>query len=180
MMNHARARLGLKRKDRSEAKMKAWVELPDGSSEPCDIDSCDILGPVVIPCYYEAGALTNKPVTDTAPCDQHIIIIASGRGPVFEQSNVGVSLYANSIVFAQMLAKIALGLAVANFGLTGFEPFVRNLILKNPDERGHWVGGFAGTEMAAVPSPALHRLHLQTKQVSAGSFIIVEIQLFAQ
>lgn len=107
--------------------------------------------------------------------------MASARGPVLEQSaRIGVDLYADSKVFAQMLAKIALGLAVAKFGLTGFEPFVRNFILKNPNQYGHWVGGFAGTERAALPSSSFHRLHLQTKQVSAGTFIIVEIQLFAE
>lgn len=181
MMDQARARLGLKRKDRAEAKMKVLVDLPDGSSEDREMEANEILGPVVLPCYYEAGVLTNKPFSDIAPCDYHFIIVASARGPILEQSTrVGVELRPDSKVFAQMLAKIALGVAVAKFGLTGFEPFVRNFILKNPNEYGHWVGGFAGTEKAAVASASFHRLHLQTKQFSAGTFIVVEIQLFAE
>lgn len=50
--------------------------------------------------------------------------------------------------FARMLAKIALGLAVAKFGISGFEPLVRDLILNKPEEYGHWVGGFAGSQAA--------------------------------
>lgn len=50
----------LKRKDRAENQMKVLVDLPAGSSEQREIDSEEILGPVILPCYYEAGALTNK------------------------------------------------------------------------------------------------------------------------
>jgi hypothetical protein len=52
--------------------------------------------------------------------------------------------------------------------------------LKNDSECGLWVGGFAGTERAAVTSPVFHRLHLQTKQFGAETFIVCEIQLFAE
>lgn len=182
MMDYARARLGLKRKDRSAAKMEMLVDLPDGSTERRDVDADEVLGPILVPCFYEAGVLTNKPITDeTAPCDYHTIIVAPAHKRVMEQAErAGVELYADSKVFAQMLAKIALGVAVARFGVTGFEPTVRNLILNNQNEYGHWVGGFAGTPNAAVTSPMLHRIHLKTKQFSAGTFIVVEIQLFAE
>jgi hypothetical protein len=180
-MNQARARLGLKRKDRAEATMRVSVELPDGTLEQREIDSDEILGPVVLPCFYEAGALTNKPPSDVAPCDYHIIIVASARGPILQQATrVGVDLHCDSKVFAQMLAKIALGLAIAKFGLNGFQPLIRDFILKNQNEYGRWVGGFAGTERAAVASPVFHRLHLQMKQFGAETFIVVEIQLFAE
>jgi hypothetical protein len=91
-----------------------------------------------------------------------------------------VDLHCDSKVFAQMLAKIALGLAVAKFGLASFVPLVRNFILNQPNEYGRWVGGFAGSERAAIAWPSFHRLHLQTKQFSEGTFIVVEIQLFAE
>ena len=182
MMDYARTRLGLKRKDRAAAKMEMKVDLLDGSTERRDVDADEVLGPIIVPCYYGAGALTNKPFTDeTAPCDYHIIIVAPAHKKAMEQSaRAGVELYADSKRFAQMLAKIALGIAVAQFGVRGFEPTVQIFILNNPNEYGHWVGGFAGTPEAAVPTPHLHRIQLQTKQVSAGTFIIVEIQLFAK
>ena len=109
------------------------------------------------------------------------MFVASARGPILEEAaRVGVDLHCDSNVFAQMLAKIGLGAAVAKLGLTGFEPLVRNFILKNPNEDGHWVGGFAGTDRATVACPSFHRLHLQAKQFSAGVFVVVEIQLFAE
>lgn len=180
MMDYARARLGLKRKDRSKAVMEMKLHRPDGTTERRDVDPGEVLGPVIIPSYYEAGALTDKPFTDIAPCDYKIIVVAPARGSIRnEPADVSVELSADSKKFAQMLAKIALGMAVARFGITGFMPTVRNFILNNPNEYGHWVGGFAGTQRYEPPVTELHSALVQTKQVSAGTFIIVEIRLFA-
>lgn len=179
-MDPARARLGLKRKDRI-AKISGWVDLPDGSTEHRDMDPSEILGALVLPSYYEAGALTNKPLTDTAPCDLQFFVIApASRRLLEEAARVGVELFINPKVFGQMLAKIALGVAVAQFGVTGFEPTVRNFILNNPNECGCWVGGFAGTQRAEPASQALHSTYLRTERVGSNLFIIVEIRLFAE
>jgi hypothetical protein len=82
-------------------------------------------------------------------------------------------------MFARMLAKIALGVAVARFGLNAFEPTVRNFILNNPNECGYWVGGFSGTQRVESGYWG-HRIHTYTKQAGADTFIVVEIQLFAE
>jgi len=79
-----------------------------------------------------------------------------------------------------MLAKIALGVAVAKFGVTEFEPLVRNFILCNPEEYGHWVGGFAGIPKQELRPTQLHQIHLLTARAKAGVFIIVELRLFAE
>ena len=86
---------------------------------------------------------------------------------------------ADAKLFARMLAKIALGVAVARFGLNAFEPTVRNFIVNNTNECGYWVGGFAGTQRLESGYWA-HRIHVYTRQVREDTFIIVEIQLFAE
>ncbi|HEX7722044.1 MAG TPA: hypothetical protein VF397_07790 [Pyrinomonadaceae bacterium] len=182
MLDYARARLGFKRKDRRPGKMEMLVDLPDGSTGRRNVDADKVLGPIVIPSYYEAGALTNRPFPDShAPCDYHMIVVASARGEILEQSpRVGVSLRADSKIFARMLAKIALGTAVARFGIQGFEPMIRNFILRDQNEGGHWVGGFAGTQRPQFPLSQLHRIRIMTRTLPAGTFIIVEVHLFAQ
>jgi hypothetical protein len=182
-MNHARARLGLKRKDRFPATLKMAVTLPDGSSmHHRDIASTEVLGALAIPSFYEAGALTNRPSTATSPCDYRFIVVSPASRPLLQQSaKVEVHSSVNSRTFAQMLAKIALGVAVANFGVFGFEPLVRNLILNRPEEYGHWVGGFAGTQIREATSTSFHEIRLLGAQrAAAGIFIIVEIRLFAE
>ena len=181
MMDYARARLGLKRKDRSKSTMEMKLHRPDGTTERREVDSSEVLGPVVIPSYYEAGVLTNKPITDdTVPCDYHTIIVAPARGSIRnEPADASVEISADSKKFAQMLAKIALGMAVARFGVTGFVPTVRDLILNNATGYGHWVGGYASEKRREPPAAELHGVLLQTKQVSTGTFIIAEIRLFA-
>ena len=181
-MDNGRARLGLKRKDRRPATMQAFITLPDGSTERRDVDSNEVLGAIGIPAYYEAGALTNRPIAAVYPCDYRIIVVAPASQRLLRQSaKIEVRTSVNSRTFAQMLAKIALGLTVAKFGISGFEPLVRDLILNNPDEYGHWVGGFAGMQVGESPSKQFHELQLLgTQQASAGIFIIVEIRLFAE
>ncbi len=107
MMDYARARLGLKRKDRSAAKMEMQFDLLDGSTERRDVEADEVLGPIIMPCYYEAGVLTNKPFTgEDAPCDYHIIIVAPAHKRIREQAaRAGVELYADSKVFAQISAE---------------------------------------------------------------------------
>jgi len=180
--DYARARLGFKRKDRQPPKMEMIFDLPDGSTGRTNVDADDVLGPITIPSYYEAGALSNRSFPDSpAPCDYHMIVVASARGEILEQSpRVGVELRCDSKMFARMLAKIALGAAVARFGIKGFQPTVRNFILRDQNEGGHWVGGFAGAERRPLPSTQLHRIRVMTRTLAAGTFIIVEVQLFAQ
>ena len=153
--------------------------MPDGSLEHRDINSDEILGPVVLPSFYEAGALTNKPISDVAPCDYKMIVVAPASPQLLRKvRSVGVDLTVNSMTFAQMLAKIALGTAVAKFGVSGFQPLVREFILERPGEYGHWVGGFAGMDHPKMDT--LHFIHLSTIEAEAGTFIIVRIRLFAE
>jgi hypothetical protein len=53
--------------------------------------------------------------------------------------------------------------------------------VNNPDEYGHWVGGFAGLQVEEAPSKQFHEIRLLgAQQAEAGIFIIVEIRLFAK
>lgn len=182
MMDYARARLGLKRKDRKANQMEMLVDLPDGSTGRRNVDADSVLGPIIIPSYYEAGALTNRPLPDSpAPCDYHMIVVAAARGEILRQSpRVGVDLSCDSKMFSRMLAKIAFGAAVARYGVDGFVPTVRNFILRDENEGGHWVGGFAGTQRLPSASSKLHRMRVMTRTFPNGTFIIVKVHLFAQ
>ena len=61
MMGPGRAKLGLKRKDRAGRMANAHIDLIDGSSEEYDLDLTQVPGAIVIPSFYEAGALSDKP-----------------------------------------------------------------------------------------------------------------------
>jgi hypothetical protein len=181
MMDSGRARLGLKRKDRATATMKTHMDFPDGSNDVRDVSTNEILGAIILPSYYEAGVLTDAPINDIAPCDYQIIVVApAGQSLLQKSSRVGVELTANSKTFAQMLAKIALGMAVAKFGIDGFTPLVQDFIRHKPNQYGHWVGGFAGMNIKTEETNQFHQVHLKTVQANAGIFIIVEICLFAE
>lgn len=181
MMDAARAKLGMKKKKRTGKTTTAHVERADGTKEELQLDWSKVPGVVAIPSFYEAGALTNKPMLDVVPCDYKFIITAPAFiAPEDNFARVGLHLKVESKVFAQMLAKIAIGVAVARFGVAGFVPFVRNFILAAPNEYGRWVGGYAGSTQAEPPSTSLHTINLTVTPPSLGSLIIVNVRLFAE
>lgn len=176
MMGPGRAKLGLKRKDRVSGTTKVLIDRSDGTREERELDLSYVPGPVVIPSFYEAAELSKKPIPAVAPCDFNMIIVSPPTKAMHGGINgVGVSLTADSQVFAQMLAKIALGMAVARLGIEGFEPSVREFILTNPSEYGRWVGGFAGSKRLEPQTSELHSVTLKVR----GAYVIVEIRLFA-
>jgi hypothetical protein len=111
-----------------------------------------------------------------APFDAKMIVVAQPTNAMRGvASGIGVRLRFDSQVFAQMLAKIALGVAVARLGISVFEPFVQELIIGNPREYGRWVGGFAGLRQVTQQTSELHSVALRVRP----QYVIVEICLFA-
>lgn len=96
-----------------------------------------------MPSFYEAGILSGRPIGEAVPCDYKMIVVAPASKKALEGvAGVGVELTADPKIFARMLAKIALGVAVAKFGPEGFEPFARDLIVARPEHLGGRVRGF--------------------------------------
>jgi hypothetical protein len=176
MMGPGRAKLGLKRKDRASESTKALITKSDGTSDEQEMDWSYVPGPVIIPAFYEATELSGKPTPSVAPFDAKMIVIAPATKVMRDGvTEVGVSLSVDSRVFAQMLAKIALGVAVARLGIEGFEPFVQELIIADPSEYGRWVGGYASSKQVENRTSNLHSVDLRIR----GKYVIVKICLFA-
>jgi len=179
MMGPGRARLGLRRKDRSRNTTVAHMDRHDGTSEDREVAWDDVPGAIVIPSFYEAPILTGAPVPEFPPCDYQIHVVAPSRTVPEDARRIGVPLAADSRMFARMLGKIGLGFAVAGLGRQGYEPLVRDLILNGSFQHG-LVGGFAGTSRVEPQTTSLHALRLVTNDRLPGRFIIAEIRLFAE
>jgi hypothetical protein len=139
----------------------------------------DVPGVIAIPSFYEAPILTGTPIPELPPCDYQFLVVAPARVTPGDICRIGVSLVADSRMFARMLAKIGLGIAVARLGIQGYETFVRDLILNGSFQHG-LVGGFAGTSRTESKTTSLHTLRLLINDCLPGSFIIAEIRLFAE
>lgn len=177
MMDPGRAKLGLKRKDRASRITNAMIEKTDGMCEERELDWSYVPGPVIIPSFYEATELSGKPTPEVAPFDAKMIVVApSTKAMPNGVAGIRVSLTVDSQVFARMLAKIALGVAVASLGKEGFEPLVQDIIHSDPSEYGRWVGGFAGSKRVEPQTSELHSTTLRVRQ----EYVIVEICLFAE
>ena len=74
------------------------------------------------------------------------------------------------IRFARLLAKIAHSFAVAELGLTGFNPFLHNLIRGIPPLYPFYYVGGSFSELISWPEIGtdLHRLEIELKQVGTA------------
>lgn len=179
MMGPGRARLGLRRKDRSRKTTSAHIDRHDGISEDREVAWEDIPGAITIPSFYPAPVLTGAPVPEFPPCDYQFHVLAPARAVPDDARRIGVSLVADSRMFARMLAKIGLGITVARLGMQGYEPLVRDIILNGLFHDG-LVGGFAGTGRKDSQTTSLHALRLITNNGLPGQYIVAEIRLFAE
>lgn len=181
MMDPARAKLGLKRKDRIKKTTTAHVDFADGCSQQIIAEWDQVPGPIVLPSFYEAGFFSMRETGVPVPCDYKIVIVRPATVPIEgATSMVGVELTADPKVFAQMLVKIALGAAVAHLGFENFYPLVRDVILQDGIEYGHWVGGYAGTNIVEEKSDEFHSIKVCPDAGIDGTLVVVEICLFAE
>jgi hypothetical protein len=81
----------------------------------------------------------------------------------------------------RMIIKIAMGFAVATYGLAGFRPAVRGVILGRDGNPHYWAGGTTAG-MAEFPAPigpiTLHRAAVFPKEVGGLPYLAVQLQLF--
>jgi hypothetical protein len=186
MMRYGRARLGLRRKDRATATVRAEVRFADGSIGHRQLEWSQLPALVAVPAFRDhAGILINRPRHVFPPCDGRLLFLGHASKPLpAGVADACADLNVDYAVFAQMLAKIGLGAAVKAFGVDAFEPLVRNFILRDPDEYGDWVGGIASPpSTAAADKTILHRVDVRSevRSTHAGGdvFVAVLVQLFA-
>ncbi|MEN8133172.1 MAG: hypothetical protein ABFS45_23935 [Pseudomonadota bacterium] len=155
------------------------VDRHDESSEDRKVAWDDVPGAITIPSFYEAPILSGAPIPEIPACDFQFLVVAPARAMQEDARRVGVSLVADSTMFARMLGKIGLGFAVAQLGMEGYEPLIRKLILNGSFQHG-LVGGFAGIDRTNPQTTSFHTLSLVTNDRLPGHFIIVKIRLFAE
>jgi hypothetical protein len=178
MWPQIRHRLGLREKNRNPGVILTTAILPDGKKEDRLLNADDIHAPIAIPVFGEPGVLTNRPIQQMAPYDIEILLKVPANPSAMEGLHkLGIRFMVTAPRFAQMLAKIGLGLAVAKYGIGGFQPLVQDFIRSRSEEYGHWVGGYK--EIGAASS-SLHKITLSERKAPAGLFIIAFIRLFAE
>jgi hypothetical protein len=174
MMGHFRASRGMVRKDRRTKTRR--VEMDDGSFVDLPIDQ--LPGVLFLPCYGMPGFLEGRPVGSPAPLRFHTVVLDEDRLPetgTMKLAGMGPD------IFGQMLAKIALGFAVWSFGLDSFRPLVREFILGDVKQFGHWLGGEALQRSDSVePDPnALHHLDTAFIEHDGKIYVVGGVWLFA-
>ena len=92
------------------------------------------------------------------------------------KANWAVTYDISPMMFASMLAKIALGYAVGCLGVDGFIPLVRDLcVLK---EAMPWK--YAGSDWEPVLEDNIDELHRLQLRLGPSGYIVVRVQLFAE
>jgi hypothetical protein len=182
MLGPGRQRLGLKRKDRQGPTAVASIVLADGRKETRVVPVEAIPGAILIPSFREATAFREigPPASYPGPDIEMRVTVPGRTSLIPDAAKVGVSLQIEPIAFARMLAKIALGIAVAKLGPNAFEPVVQPLILGHDHRYWHWVGGFAGQNHRVEKTTSLHTVRLTSRNTLRGTFVVVHIYLFSE
>jgi hypothetical protein len=176
MMGLFRAKTGLSQSLKGRKTARVRIMAPDGKAYEDHLSLVDIPEILMLPRYSRAGILDNRPIQPV----YHIDLWAAARLGRALPTGKGHSIPAAGMGpdrFAQMLAKIALGTAVAILGMDTVAPLVRNFILRKPNEFGYWVGGRAGEPHESPDPSSLHTLRL--RWVDGTPFIAVDVRLFA-
>ena len=182
MMDNARNILGVKGKEQRNKKVKAHLESFDGVIEEKEMDVTEIPVGIAIPAYQHATIfLGDAKRKSYMPGDVKVRIISNVPQTVMSQykkvGESGIAMDPGS--YAQMLAKIALGFAIAHYGPDGFTPLVHEFIRGDKEEYGHWVGP-ADTSDVSFTGDSFHSLSTRTVTSPNGPFLIIYIQLFAE
>lgn len=86
-------------------------------------------------------------------------------------------------LFLRLIAKIALGITVAAYGLDSFEPTVRDIILRRDTNAFYWVGGVTKEMMDEFPPPSdktvVHRIVGYKRDIAGVPYLVMQVQLFA-
>jgi hypothetical protein len=181
MLGPARARLGLNRKRKTTRTSRASIQSLDGKEFAQEVDDNHVLGAAIIPSFFEAAELSGRPTRNPPTCEYKILIVAPvSKANLEGNRSVGVEGRADTTLFARMLAKIALGVAVAAHGPDGFRPLICDLILGRNEESDRWVGGFAGWQDVLTSPSDLHWVRQRDHETSNGIYTIVEVCLFAE
>jgi hypothetical protein len=174
MLGPARRRLGLTRKDRRSPTSPILTTGWQGEEAEAAMDDRHLVGVMCIPSFRMAQYFS--PATEKDRGVDYRFIIAERAEIPDHLKAVGVGFKASSISYGRMLAKIGLGLAVAQAGWDAFIPFVRGTILGTEEDIHRYVGGFCEEIPEPEKSDEFHKMSLNKHD----GLLIAEIQLFAQ
>jgi hypothetical protein len=97
---------------------------------------------------------------------------------MYPKWNKAHKLKAEPYRFARLLAKIALGYAVAEYGLDGFVPLVRDIILGKSDDCFNFVGGSWGICGEPINTDTSFGMYFTFVSPTVAR-LVVEIRLFS-
>ena len=180
-----RTTLGLptRRKNMRPSSFSMMVELDSGRRHVLEVPVSDCPVLLQMPLYrrprYLASYPYNKGVVVTG-----FLGYATGFGTL--QKKYGVqSLYSTTTFttsFARLLAKIAYGFAVLQYGLQEItEAYVLPSIIGEKDDVGYWVGCSNDSKPPRVPPREryLHTIDVDLSQTTEYKEVVVRLRLFA-
>jgi hypothetical protein len=168
MMGLFRAKADMVRKERKTETRKVKYLDTNGADAYEEVALTDLPAVLVLPVFYEAGLTSGQPIGGPYKIRIWAKVI-DGTAAALRPDQGLAAAGIGPGDYGRQLAKIALGYAIAHFGIDGFKPLVRDFILgKNNDHFGHWIGGRGDADEEA-PSSSLvcMRLAFGQSRISA-------------
>ncbi|MEY9196599.1 hypothetical protein ABIA16_001715 [Sinorhizobium fredii] len=175
-----RHRKRLIKKERANAPFSASVTTEDGATSRVDLDPDDLHSVIAMPVLRHAGIVSGR--WQNTLLDSDVKFIAThGRKTQPDPTAKGVMLnmQVHFHAFYQLLAKIAHGMAVARYGIDGFEHTLRETILGTYRLPGMWIGSDPDEIDERPTKGTLHQIKLRETRHPKGRCVVVYIRLFS-
>lgn len=177
-----RHRKQLRERRRNTDQYTHTIDLGDGIKQKMPFDAKDLYSLIMMPLLQPAGYLTGRWQNSLFDAEMRPIVThtpRTGIEPIAPGSTVHYQV--NLPAFYRVLAKIAHGMAVARYGVDGFEPKLLGIILGTFKMFGMWIGS-SDEERDAPPMPnCLCQIRLaETAIYESKTAIVAWIRLFAE
>jgi hypothetical protein len=160
----SRTTLGLRtRRPKNRPKKFAVLTEKEGHSEAVEMPVGKYPSLIVMPIFPEPAYSVNQPFSGNYVTNYGWIQVGGYQGEELRKElgadKLTIEVALKPFSFAQLLAKIAYCVTVAEFGLgTIEEAYILPSILGNSDEIGRWVGTASGRQLASQGNVELHKL----------------------
>lgn len=170
------------RRRRDTDQFAQTIDLGDGVKQKILFDINDLYSFIMMPLLQPAGYLTGRWQNSLFDAEMRPIVThapRAGREPIAPGSTVHYDV--DLPAFYRTLAKIAHGMAVARYGINGFEPKLLGIILGTFKMFGMWIGSSDEERNAPPESNCLCQIRLaETAIYENKTAIVAWIRLFAE
>ncbi len=167
--------LSTRRPEERPSTIRVGLRQDDGTIKEADVLPSDFPLSSIGLVFPEPGILRGADPSLGATPNYSVLLVSDGE--FWRCAKLEITL--DPVQLARMLAKIAHGVCVAEYGLGSFAPLLPDCILGKSKNVFHYVGGTGEPEPPKTEAPArLYQITAYSEQRNESTYLMTQIRLF--